>query len=228
VLDAREDALVADLGASCASLTPGLRVGVPVQIHQDVEGRAHEARHRIDRRDFSHALAIALLAGGQRREELAHGLARGPLRGGAQIVGHHDDALAVEGQHQTVVGAFEHVVGGAALGVECLEVGGGAYRDLFDLPFAEGIAGRGQQLAGHVVERHHRHVLPDEAAHAVRVQLRGQVERCVHRMQSVDAQRLIRQSRDHHSSQDRVKRTSARTRVGAFRRPDLLTLTDGA
>lgn len=183
-----------------------------LEVVQDVHHRARKRRNRVNRGHFGHALAIALFSAGQARSELACRSCRRLQRRGTQILGSHDDAGSVETEHQQVVG----ILGlGRARGVKLVEVARGADRQLLHLPLVHWCARRVGDRRDDLAVRGARRLLGRDAPHAVRVQVVGQVQHRVHRVQAIDTARLVRDPRRAHRPEQRHQRTIARAPIAA-------------
>src|ERR1035437_7303316 len=125
---ARGEPLVARLGCR-----PPERV---VVVPDDVGGGPGQWCQVVDGADLGHSFPVALLALGQSGRQLGGGLACCLGGGGPQPVGSHHDALAVRGKDQQVALGDRGLVA-RRLGVEGLEVGCGAGRELLELALAE-------------------------------------------------------------------------------------------
>ena len=130
--------VVDDAGRHPLVLGPRPLVVTSAAVSDHVAGRAGHGRQVVDGADLGHALGSELLAFRQAPLELGRGRGGGPGRVGAEAVGPHDDALAVDRQHDDVA-RFGRLSSG--LGVEAVDVDGAATEQLLDLTLADLLPG---------------------------------------------------------------------------------------
>jgi len=196
--DAGDQPLVAS-GRSGCTLVPLVGAG------HDVGGDARCGDGVVDAADLGHALAVALLALREPSCQLGSGLDGGLGRGRTERVGAHDDALAVTGEHeQILVGTRRRTT---PLLVEAVEVGRGMQGERLQLALAQLLPGGALDRHPRVVERAPRALDGDQPAQPVRIELVGQVQHGVGRVQVGAAAPAVGETGDRHLTEHRVQPT---------------------